>query len=71
MDKKFGQSPLPPHLDKIQKNSSFFRETVPNFSPHLGFFPKQKLVFLTSSLTLRKISFTKRLKNMHFCAIIV
>ena len=27
-DKKFGHAP-PPHLDKIQKNSNFFRETFP------------------------------------------
>ena len=30
MDKKFGQGPPPPHLDKIQKNGYFFRETFPN-----------------------------------------
>ena len=29
VDKKFGQGPPPPHLDKIQKNSYFFRETFP------------------------------------------
>ena len=29
MDKKFGQGPPPPQLDKIQRNSYFFRETFP------------------------------------------
>ena len=29
VDKKFGQGPPPPQLDKIQKNSYFFRETFP------------------------------------------
>ena len=30
VDKKFGQGPPPPpHLDKIQKNNYFFRETFP------------------------------------------
>ena len=28
-DKKIGQGPPPPHLDKIQKNSSFFSGTLP------------------------------------------
>ena len=28
-DKKIGHGPPPPHLDKIQKNSNFFRETIP------------------------------------------
>ena len=30
-DKKIGQGPPPPHLDKIQKNSNFFLETFPKF----------------------------------------
>ena len=29
-DKKIGQGPPSPHLDKIQKNSYFFRESAPN-----------------------------------------
>ena len=29
-DKNLGRALNPPHLDKIQKNSSFFRENVPN-----------------------------------------
>ena len=29
MTKKLGKALPPPHLDKIQKNSYFFRETVP------------------------------------------
>ena len=29
-DKKIGQGPPPPYLDKIQKSSSFFRDNVPN-----------------------------------------
>ena len=54
-DKKIGQGPpLPPHLDKIQKNSNFFfRETVPNFhykykqrhQQHLYNLMKREIIF--------------------------
>ena len=53
-DKKFGQRPSPPpHLDKIQKNSSIFREIFPQmFYVQLFMSPSQSELVYTILLKL-------------------